>query len=1220
MTLARCRQSVDGYRRVKPHKEEVEEVTEGYAGKRHGRVVVRVQDGLGHLNEHDTRQHHRAVHHEVRGPPTVLVHVVLLHDREPEPEHEERVQHGAAQPHQSVPDVRRLVTLRLVQQRAGLGIEERLLVQVLVEAAHDEGRCPCEDRVLDGEQPRVEDGLCGEAGVARKVDLAQRQHDVLVEREADALREPELRVPPVHREQALQVPETGDRVGGRQLGRASLHADDADADVRHLDHRHVVAAVADGEHAAVAHVVVFDAAVHDRALHLRRQPCAHDGAHPLGECVELLPVLRQEARKRRFVGRNRQLSVAFLLQLHLQLVQHVACDERAPRLCRTTRHCGGHALIRRRRGARDGLRLVHAEGGALHLRGRQRGRRLRKGQLEDLVGVCRKLAALRDLNGGLQLVACKHPHHDVRVQEELDRLRHLGLQLILVADQPTEDEVALQRQHRRVLDLRLVVLLLLTLDVDRRPADLLVLLEPRREPRRVQLLPPEHERPPPLLAVLREALGSAVQGGVVGGLLLGRRLRAGRPQLLQELNGLVVIGLLRRHEKVGDHLRVACAVLDAVDHAVPDAVVIVCALGEQDDLTGRRAEHDAHHLPRRREVQHSQHLVPHLLAPDRHRDRTRRPLRHRDAVRVRRLHQRHLVGRRALVRDVLLALGYHRHHGVAQRNRCHEPLQHSLPVFNAPGLALQKRGRIRPVLRNVGGVTGRRGVAAADHLASADDGTSDVRHLVLSQRARLVREDVLDVGKVGVEVGGLRLAADPSVCPTLPCTAHPVVHLVVDGHQHSLHLQAELDGDKQRDGDHERKQDKPRQVVQEEGSRVVVQQQHLFHVPVVKVAFVEVDAQPAQRNHEAVLDDEDGDHSDVQHTVQRVRPRHEVLHVLSDLCLLPSVDNQADHPLGVAHRARPPDHILHVQVERDGPVVVVRRLLVGHPVHARHSLALPLVQLPVRQVHLEQQTTPGVLEVLGRDEVLRLQRRTLELDAGLAVQLGGLDGDDALVVGGVDDDDVGLQRLQRHVALDADEVADVHVGRGHQHPLAVAQDVHRVGVVLLVGAVPQEVFVAGLEPVDEQHEAEGQDRSDRRDRRHAGNQRNHKIHAEVDVAEPLELLEQVQRYKVPPVVPRRNEDVRRVAVRGDVAHDHVPHLAGVRSGLRSAARLRAVLRLDIFLAAALVVEAAERRGDGAAVFTALVAVQTPVDGRGVWGVRERSRVGSGHAKTTPSLC
>jgi hypothetical protein len=149
----------------------------------------------------------------------------------------------------------------------------------LVEDTYDQRREDSEDHVVQGQRPRLVGDLAGEVVEERILiggecqikrdddetypELGHVEHNVLVERVCeqsgmsvhlwrggltqDQLRQPAIAPCTVDKQQLLQEPELRDREVGRACGLQALQARDTDADVRGLDHTHVIGAVADRE-------------------------------------------------------------------------------------------------------------------------------------------------------------------------------------------------------------------------------------------------------------------------------------------------------------------------------------------------------------------------------------------------------------------------------------------------------------------------------------------------------------------------------------------------------------------------------------------------------------------------------------------------------------------------------------------------------------------------------------------------------------------------------------------------------------------------------------------------------------------------------------------------------------------------------------------------------------------------------------------------------------
>eukprot|EP00760_Papus_ankaliazontas_P025614 PhM_4_TR2816/c0_g1_i1/m.94163 len=113
--------------------------------------------------------------------------------------------------------------------------------------------------------------------------------------------------------------------------------------------------------------------------------------------------------------------------------------------------------------------------------------------------------------------------------------------------------------------------------------------------------------------------------------------------------------------------------------------------------------------------------------------------------------------------------------------------------------------------------------------------TAEEVHAVLCQRARLIREDVLDLAELLVEVRGIGLAR-------VPFSIHELHQLMVPLHQARLRDFAQLNRHEERDGDHVAHQNKIRQISHEKEGNVrrVIVVDVVLDVPVVVVRFVEL--------------------------------------------------------------------------------------------------------------------------------------------------------------------------------------------------------------------------------------------------------------------------------------------------------------------------------------------------------------------------------------------
>lgn len=99
--------------------------------------------------------------------------------------------------------------------------------------------------------------------------VTERERDVLVEKVPEELAHPVVRPSAVDQQQPLQEPELSQRIVGRQRRLVTLLPGNAHPNVRLLDHRHVVGAVADGQRHGF--LVLFDQLHHHGLL---------KGSHP----------------------------------------------------------------------------------------------------------------------------------------------------------------------------------------------------------------------------------------------------------------------------------------------------------------------------------------------------------------------------------------------------------------------------------------------------------------------------------------------------------------------------------------------------------------------------------------------------------------------------------------------------------------------------------------------------------------------------------------------------------------------------------------------------------------------------------------------------------------------------------------------------------------------------------------------------------------------------
>ncbi len=143
----------------------------------------------------------------------------------------------------------------------------------------------------------------------------------------------------------------------------------------------------------------------------------------------------------------------------------------------------------------------------------------------------------------------------------------------------------------------------------------------------------------------------------------------------------------------------------------------------------------------------------------------------------------------------------------------------------------------------------------------------------------------------------------------------------------------------------------------------------------------------------------------------------------------------------------------------------------------------------------------------GRGELGGVGRGLLDLEVGLAVQVGGLDVAQAFGLGAREEHEVGGEEL---VVLDADDVADADVPPSARLKGAGAR-VEHVGyarVELRVGLVPLDVLLDLLERRGEQHERKRHDGRPTVGGRDAGDLLDARGEEEEDVGVLAELLDE----------------------------------------------------------------------------------------------------------------
>eukprot|EP00760_Papus_ankaliazontas_P035093 PhM_4_TR7614/c0_g1_i3/m.4559 len=487
-------------------------------------------------------------------------------------------------------------------------LQQDVVADVEFKQTHSERGQQREDHIVAHDDPRVVERLAAEAVVEGEEELRHAVDEVLVEAVLDELRVADEAVAAVDGEQAPQVAEARDGVVAGALCLRALEADHADAHLRLLNHRHVVRAVADAE----ARVAVLLEHGDDVGLLQRRHAAAHCAVHQMGELLEDLGGTGRRLHRadRRPVDDDGDLLVVLLREV--RLLDAVA------------------------EAVRDGAALRHLRVVEDH---------------ECVLARVQQLACAGDVDGRLALVTCQHPHHEPRIQEELDGLGHLVLQLVLDGGAPGERQAALHAE-----------------------TDLL------HQPRAVRH---GHRR---LVPRLEERLQLGLRQ-----VLVAERERA------QTLLGEVAQRVLRRQQQRLVPRVLSVQVLD--DGAVG---AFGCA---HDAVRGAVAQDDAHHLPVGGEGQDA------LDAPRRRRRRVGAHAGHeRDAVGRAPLqdkavppgarHQRNLVGRAAVVVQVAVLL--HADHDVVghgQHLQEQRQVRHLLGVVAVPDLAEQPTRRLLLVVR-----------------------------------------------------------------------------------------------------------------------------------------------------------------------------------------------------------------------------------------------------------------------------------------------------------------------------------------------------------------------------------------------------------------------------------------------------------------------------------------------------------------------------------------
>ncbi|KAG7832737.1 hypothetical protein KL943_004678 [Ogataea angusta] len=172
-------------------------------------------------------------------------------------------------------------------------------------------------------RPRLHHRLAAEPVAEDVPELRHVEHDVLVERVQNRQRQPLVRPRAVHEQQLLEVLELADRKVCAACGLHAFHAADADADVRGLDHRHVVGAVADRQQQRA--LLALHEPHHQRLLQRRHTAADHRFAQNSDFQQQILEIGLQSKAQRLAVDHQRQRVDVVLRQLvaaqDLHLVQ-----------------------------------------------------------------------------------------------------------------------------------------------------------------------------------------------------------------------------------------------------------------------------------------------------------------------------------------------------------------------------------------------------------------------------------------------------------------------------------------------------------------------------------------------------------------------------------------------------------------------------------------------------------------------------------------------------------------------------------------------------------------------------------------------------------------------------------------------------------------------------------------------------------------------------------
>ena len=348
-----------------------------------------------------------------------VVRLAAVHRVKHDEESDNRDVHAVQSPTRLHPALEAHVLLPLPVQLREL--EAGSLAHILVQDTQRDDRERHEEDVERGHEPVVVHHLPRSRRVEIVHEESQAEGQVLVEEVGHHLADALVVVPSVHQQEPLQEPKLRER---KVRGHHSLHAllpRDADADVRRLDHAHVVGAVADGQRDLTA---VLDQLGHERLLQ-RGDAATHDGGAPAAQLQEpRREILLERERKRPAVDDEAGLDP--LLRGH-RLLRDASLDER--------RHLRLPLLVELRAGdlpvvlLLDQLLDVHDVN--VHVVPDQRTR-------------------LRDVDGGVLLIPGEHPHRDPPAHHLLDRARYPVLELILDGGGADQEEVLLDDLRRRL--------------------------------------------------------------------------------------------------------------------------------------------------------------------------------------------------------------------------------------------------------------------------------------------------------------------------------------------------------------------------------------------------------------------------------------------------------------------------------------------------------------------------------------------------------------------------------------------------------------------------------------------------------------------------------------------------------------------------------------------------------------------------------------------------